>query len=433
MTLSHFKFIDCPITTNRPIFLIPSDIVSDFHCMIPSAKAFVFAEKSVSMKFQHPLWLAGFRPFFTFAFVFGSMAPLLWFFLYSGKIQIPPGGLSSLQWHAHEMFFGFGWAVLGGFLLTASKNWVSVRGIHGAMLAWIAAFWVVERFSIFYLGVLPPQVTWIFSHLFLISIASYIFWTLYSCRKQDSYRDNFIFLMVLPLFLIAKDLVLSREYFSDGVAMTIGLFRVAFVVMLERTLTQFMKNTFNLHLYRNFYLDSSIKLLAILLIFEKQLPVHLSLIALMLIGSLLFLRFCRWKPIQAFKNFGISLSYLGYLGLTLHFFSQALVLMGVWHPVGSVVIHIFTFLCMGILVSAMMLRISQGHTGRKFTFTRSDRWGIYFLFMAAFFRLVATQIWPLYYEGWVFFAALGWALCFAILGYRLIPFLWKARLDGKIH
>jgi uncharacterized protein involved in response to NO len=29
------------------------------------------------------------------------------------------------------MFFGFGWAVLGGFLLTASKNWVKIRGYHG--------------------------------------------------------------------------------------------------------------------------------------------------------------------------------------------------------------------------------------------------------------------------------------------------------------
>lgn len=385
------------------------------------------------MKFEHPLWQAGFRPFFTFAFIFGSVAPLVWYFLYAGKIQIPPGGLSSVQWHAHEMFFGFGWAVMGGFLLTASKNWVSVRGIHGPILALMAVLWLVERFSIFYLGILPPQVTWIFSHLFLISIATYIFWTLYSYRKQDSYRDNFIFLIVLPLFLVAKDLVLNPSHFSDGVAMTIGLFRVAFVVMFERTLTQFMKNAFQLHLYRNFYLDSSIKLLAILLIFEKQLPVHLSVVALIFIGSLLLLRFCLWKPVQAFQNFGISLSYLGYLGLILHFFSQALVLMGFWHPVGSVVIHIFTFLCMGIVVSAMMLRISQGHTGRKFTFTKSDRWGISFLFIAAFFRLVATQIWPSFYEVWIFFAALGWAFCFASLGFRLIPFLWKARLDGKIH
>jgi hypothetical protein len=32
------------------------------------------------------------------------------------------------------MFFGFGWAVLGGFLLTSTKNWVGVRGYHGTPL-----------------------------------------------------------------------------------------------------------------------------------------------------------------------------------------------------------------------------------------------------------------------------------------------------------
>ena len=42
------------------------------------------------------------------------------------------GPFSVVQWHAHEMFFGFGWAVMGGFLLTSTKNWVHIRGYHGA-------------------------------------------------------------------------------------------------------------------------------------------------------------------------------------------------------------------------------------------------------------------------------------------------------------
>ena len=80
----------------------------------------------------HPLWLVGFRPFFILACLAGLSLPALWLTLHFGLIDAPALARPPLQWHAHEMFFGFGWAVLGGFLLTASKNWVSIRGYHGS-------------------------------------------------------------------------------------------------------------------------------------------------------------------------------------------------------------------------------------------------------------------------------------------------------------
>lgn len=385
------------------------------------------------MKSEHPLWNAGFRPFFTCAFIFGSLAPWIWYFLFFGSFQLPPGGLSNLQWHAHEMFFGFGWAVLGGFLLTASKNWVSVRGIHGKLLMTMTCFWLLERMAIIYLGQLPSWLAWISCYLFLISITTYICWTLLYYRKQDNYSDNFIFLFVLPLFFISKSLLLSANYFQFGVGMTLGIFRVAFVVMFERTLTQFMKNAMKIQLPRIFFLDFGVKLLAVILIFEKLLPTVISSVLLFVFGSLLFVRFLMWKPFLAFTNFGISLSYLGYLGLVMHLFFQSMILSGILPASGSLAMHIFTFLCMGVVVAAMMLRISQGHTGRKFQFTRIDRMGFIALFFAAFFRLVATQIWPLHFQKWIFCAALGWSFCFAILGFRLIPFLFQSRTDGRNH
>ena len=81
------------------------------------------------MKFQaHPFWLVGFRPFFTLACLSGLSLPLLWALVFLGILPAPDSPVSAVQWHAHEMFFGFGWAVLGGFLLTSTKNWVQIRG-----------------------------------------------------------------------------------------------------------------------------------------------------------------------------------------------------------------------------------------------------------------------------------------------------------------
>jgi uncharacterized protein involved in response to NO len=50
---------------------------------------------------------------------------------FGGQLPLTASPFRSVQWHAHEMFFGFGWAVLGGFLLTSTKNWVNIRGYHG--------------------------------------------------------------------------------------------------------------------------------------------------------------------------------------------------------------------------------------------------------------------------------------------------------------
>jgi uncharacterized protein involved in response to NO len=74
-----------------------------------------------------------------------------------------------------------------------------------------------------------------FSNLFLAMIVAMLLWTLIRHHQDDSFRDNYFFLIILPLFLVAKNLLLSVDHFQVGAAMTLALFRVAFLVMLERT------------------------------------------------------------------------------------------------------------------------------------------------------------------------------------------------------
>jgi uncharacterized protein involved in response to NO len=79
----------------------------------------------------HPLWLVGFRPFFALACLSGVTCRCLGADVRRRQLPAPTAAFTAIQWHAHEMFFGFGWAMLGGFLLTATKNWVKIRGYHG--------------------------------------------------------------------------------------------------------------------------------------------------------------------------------------------------------------------------------------------------------------------------------------------------------------
>ena len=54
--------------------------------------------------------------------------------------------------------------------------------------------------------------------------------------------------------------------------------------------------------------------------------------------------------------------------------------------------------------------------------------------IAAFvLRVIAPQTYPAAYALWIVLAACCWLAGFGILGWRLIPFLLQARVDGKEH
>lgn len=386
--------------------------------------------------FSHPVWLVGFRPFFTLSFLAAVILPLVWVGAFSGHLQLPSTGLSGVQWHAHEMLYGFGWAILGGFLLTASKNWVHIRGLWGGPLALAVFFWLIERGAIFFVATDPrvsPVLRFFLLNAFVLYVGGYVVWSLIRYRKQDTFSDNYFFLIALPLFLIAKNLLLSPEFYAAGVAMTIGLFRVAFAVMMERTTTQFMKNATGTQILRNPALDTAIKGSVLVAVFAPFLPAALAASILALAATLLLIRFVFWKPLIAIRHFGIAVMYAGYLGLTTHLYLEALRVSGLFMGVGTLSTHVFTFACMGIIIPSMLIRICQGHTGRKLVFTTSDRIAIGVMGLATFFRVVATQLWPAAYTEWITLAGIGWAMCFALVGIRLTPFLWKARLDGRTH
>ncbi|MCC4116516.1 NnrS family protein [Aromatoleum toluclasticum] len=382
---------------------------------------------------SHPLWLVGFRPFFSLACLAGLSLPLLWALMFSGAIAAPAGRFTPVQWHAHEMFFGFGWAVMGGFLLTASKNWVQIRGYHGAALMWLVAAWLFERVGMAWGGVWPAVLFWLSNTVFLGSIVAMLLWTLIRYRSRDSFRDNYFFLVALPLFIAAKLLMLGGDSFQSGVTMAIGLFRVAFLVMLERTLTQFMKGVFQAEILRHPLLDSPIKLTALLLVFVAWMPAAIAGALLVVLAFLLFARLVFWKPQLAMRRLDLAVMYLGYAAIVVQLLLEFTALHASPAWVGSLSVHVFTFGVMGLIIPAMLVRISKGHTGRKVVFDAGDKLLLWIMMAGFFARVVLPQLAPGAYTGWIHLAASAWFACFAILGWRYIPFLLAPRVDGKEH
>ena len=80
-----------------------------------------------------PLLTGGFRPFFLLAALWAAFVIPVWLGLLAGHVAVPTA-MAPLVWHVHETVFGFGVAVVAGFLLTAVPNWTGRLPLRGGPL-----------------------------------------------------------------------------------------------------------------------------------------------------------------------------------------------------------------------------------------------------------------------------------------------------------
>jgi uncharacterized protein involved in response to NO len=93
------------------------------------------------------LFSYGFRPFFLGATVWAVIAMLLWLPQFLGGLTLPTV-MGPLDWHIHELLYGYVAAVVAGFLLTAIPNWTGRLPVTGAPLAALALLWLGGRVAI---------------------------------------------------------------------------------------------------------------------------------------------------------------------------------------------------------------------------------------------------------------------------------------------
>jgi uncharacterized protein involved in response to NO len=383
---------------------------------------------------KHPIFSVGFRTLFPLACIAGLALPLWWVLVYTSAVQPAPTFVRApLQWHAHEMFYGFGWAALGGFLLTASKNWVGVRGWHGGALLFLAAAWLLDRIAMSFGADWPPALFWPATATFQIAIVAMLMHTLLQQKVHDGASDNYFFWIALPLFLPAKFLIVQGDFFMIGWSMSLALFRLAFLLMLERTQVQFMRHAFRVDIRRDPALDMPIKWLALTLVFAEVLPAPLGGLGELVMALLLIERFCYWHPRKAFTRLDIGIMYFGYLMIVAQLLVSGIGRFTELPWVGTVAVHLLTVGVMGTILPAMIVRISKGHTGRNVVFEPADKAVLWIMLAGLVARVVAPQLYPAGYTRFLQLAATCWLAGFAILLWRYLPFLLAPRADGRKH
>jgi len=135
----------------------------------------------------------GFRPFFLLAALAACAIVPIWVLVLFGYLQ-PGPDFDVVNWHAHEMLFGFTVAVIAGFLLTAVGNWTGRETVVGEKLLALAGLWLVGR-----LAPALPRVAMAADLAFLPVLAVVLARPLIAARN----RRNFVMLGILAALFAA--------------------------------------------------------------------------------------------------------------------------------------------------------------------------------------------------------------------------------------
>jgi uncharacterized protein involved in response to NO len=394
-----------------------------------------------------PLLRMAFRPFFLFGAVYSIVALTLWGgFWLTGMNWAPYGGW--LWWHAHEMLFGFVVAIIAGFLLTAVQSWTAQDSIYGWPLAGLFLLWLLPRLLLLFpIETIELVLPWL-DLAFLPVIACVLGRLVWRVRQ---FR-NLVFIPVLILLTVSNaqmhwaivqgDGALARQASHSGVFLIV----LMMVVLGGRVIPFFTANgTATVRAKPN----PGVEILSIISVATLAL-VHLfglvpllptiSVAAMFLVAGLSnLLRFLSWRPwitvkvpllwslhcAYLFILLGFFLCAFGYAGLTLEWFNG-------FANQYTTFLHSFTLGGMGLLILAMMSRVSLGHTGRPLVISPWISIGFICLCGAYICRIWLPLIWA----GSSHYASYLLSIIFWLLGYGLfvafyLPILCRSRVDGR--
>lgn len=113
----------------------------------------------------------GFRPFFLMGSIYAGLTILIWLPIFHGTLETS-SLFAPVDWHVHEMVFGYLAAVMTGFLLTAIPNWTGRLPVQGLPLLALSLLWLVGRIAVFFSSEIGWLAAAIVDCAFLIAVAT---------------------------------------------------------------------------------------------------------------------------------------------------------------------------------------------------------------------------------------------------------------------
>lgn len=376
------------------------------------------------------LFSYGFRPFFLGGAVWAVVAMLFW--VLSLTMGMPLGGsYGSLNWHAHEMVFGFSSAVLAGFLLTAVPNWTGGLPVSGTPLIILSGTWLAGRLVFLQPDIIHPYFAVAVESLFLPFL-------LFICAREIITGRQWKNLKVLTgvALVTISNLVFHYLVITDGdvaLANRIGVSAYLFLVTVigGRIVPSFTRNWLNKMGYSRFpvpfnrydmvcLLSGALACMSWIVVPDQTITAVLAISA----GVLHSIRLYRWRGWPGMREKLLIILHVAYAFVPLGFVAIGLAALDLINPYSA--LHVVTVGALALMMLAVMTRATRGHTGRELTASPVTQLAYVCLIAAALIRPLA-EILPNFFHTILAAAALLWMAAFGLYLLEYAPMLLRQR------
>ncbi len=378
-----------------------------------------------------PLWRLGFRPFFLGGALFALLAMAAWVAALNGWLVLQPLG-GWLAWHRHEMLFGFGLAIIAGFLLTAVQTWTGRPSLSGRPLMALFGLWLAGRLAWF----LPMPLTALAALELAFALALLLAFGRLILRARQWHNAPLV--LVLALLGACQALNLYGLLLVDdslqrrGVLAALWLVAALMAIIGGRVIPFFTAR--GLGLARQAparpwlmwsLLGGSLAIAATIVAGLGQVPSSWLAPLFLAVAILHGLRLWQWRARGIWR-----VPLLWSLHLAYAWQAIAGLLMAAWHlgwlAQPSLATHALAVGVMGGLILAMLARVSLGHTGRPLQPPPAMTWAFALLQAAALSRVLLAA----FAVSGLWLAALCWCLAFGLFLRHYAAMFWTARVDG---
>ncbi len=372
----------------------------------------------------------GFRPFFLAAALWAAIAVPIWLTIAEGMFSWP-SGFDGLDWHRHEMLFGFAAAGMAGFILTAIPNWTGRLPVRGWSLCGVVGLWLVGRIGYAATSFVGPGPAAAADLAFPAVLSAMVLREILAGRN---FR-NLPIAGALTLFttgnvLIHVEAVGFAQTADIGYRMSLYILMLMVALIGGRVVPSFTRNWLAKHnraasLAAQGRLDhvalGALACYAIAAIAgaDERMTASLALCAAGLHAARLY----RWQGWRTVSEPLLFILHVGYGWLV-----TALLLAGIsglteWVSASSA-LHAMTVGAFGTMIAAIMTRATLGHTGRSLSATRGTV-AIYLLIMAAALSRVASPFVDTLGPTLLILSGLFWSTGFAIFALHYGPMLCR--------
>ncbi len=377
-----------------------------------------------------PVLRLGFRPFYLGTALVACVTVPLWIAVFLGHMpmRLP---FSGVLWHGHEMLFGFGGAVVVGFLLTAVRAWTALPTPRGPRLAALFLLWLAARLA----AVVAPY--WLFAlvDVVLLPVVGVMLMRqlLLVRNKRNQPAVALLLLMALAnavFHLAVLELLpipaLSVLYAQLAlIVMLISLMAGRLVPMFTKTVTPGLVINMPPRFEQAVLTVSGVTLALWVLGAPGVLVLVLALVA----AALHAVRLWKWHPGVTLKRPVLWILHLSYAWMPVGFLFLALAQPG-WLAT-SLAVHAFGVGVMGGFVIGMMTRTARGHTARPLQLSAGEVLAYALVMLATVLRVLVPAVQPDWYARAMDGAGGLWALAFLIFLVIYTPWLMRTRVDGQ--